>query len=490
MTKMQKTNKLPLIAALGVVLIGGAAAYRQHALALRQRVAAPPALGAPPPDAPPRVTAAVRAQEASLRAAITARPNALGPRWNLVAFYGQTGRQGKAAEQVDAIDRLNPPDAANRMALGNTRMLLHQYDRAEGDYRRVLARQPKSATAWRGLATALFQQRRYFEARQAAEQAVRLTPADAGGHLILASSALEYALQFPNSGSRGSDMALAQSEYKRVLQALPDNAHIYFEMGRAAFGLEDANGAAKDFSRSLQLDPQQDIYWEAAQAYIKKNDRVTAQKLAEEGLRRYPGDASLHDLRGQLLQTGTAPDADAQALAEFQKAVHIAPADAPFQSDLGTACVRTGDIANAQAAFEAAVRLDPNHSFPYQQLAGIYTRQGDPARASEAARLSKAMIFNSQQLEQIQSLLMVHPDSVPLHLILADRYRELHLTGPSRDEYLLVQRLDPANARARQGLAELAADRKRAVSPPLRSARSDPPAPRPASSAGRPTSGR
>ncbi len=487
---MQKTNKLPVIAALGVVVIGGALAYRQSVPTLRPRAPViAPVSTAPHPAAPPPIPTAVQAQEAPLRAAVTAHPDALGPRWGLVAFYGQTGQRDKAMEQVDAIERLNPKDAPNRMALGNTRMLLHQYGRAEEEYRRVIARQPKSATAWRGLATALFQQRRYFEARQAAQQAVSLTPADVGGHLILASATLEYALQFPNSGSRRSDLALARSEFKKVIQVLPDNAHVYYEMGRTAFGLDQADEAAKYFSRSLQIDPQQDIYWDAAQAYLKKSDRATAQKLVEEGLRRYPDDASLHDLRGTLLQTGTAPDADAQAQAEFQKAVQLRPDAAAFQSDLGTADVRVNDMTGAQAAFEAAVRLDPTRSFPYQQLAGIYTRQGDPRRASEAARLSKAVLFNNQQLEQVQSLLLVHPDSVPLHLILADRFRDLQLTGPARDEYLLVQRLDSGNARARLGLAALAADRRGATLPP-RFARSGPPPPSAAPSAGHPTSGR
>ena len=466
---MQKTYTLPLIATLGVLVIGGAATYRQHALTLRL----PPPTAAPTQSAPrlpsplPPLSAAVQAQEAPLRAAVAANPKGFAPRWGLVAYYGRTGQTAKAAGQVDAIDRMNPQDVPNRMALGNTRMLLHQPRRAESDYRRVIVRQPRSAPAWQGLATTLVQQRRYFEAKQAAQKAVALAPANAGGHLILASAALEYALQFPSSISRGADLTLAQSEYKRVLQVLPSNAHVYFEMGRAAYGLEDADASARDFSRSLQLDPQQDIYWEAARAYIKKNDRVTAQKLAEEGLRRYPSDSSLHDLLGTLLQTGTAPDADAQALAEFQKAALLAPSDASFQSHLGTAYLKTGNMAAAQTAFETALRLDSSRPFDLQQLAGIYTRQGDPARASRAARQAKGMIFNSQQMQQIQSLLVVHPDSIPLHLILADRYRDLGIAGPARDEYLLVQRLDPGNVRARVALTAPATPAKNgAKSPP------------------------
>ena len=459
---MQKTNKLPFIIALGLIIIVGAGAYRLHSLALSPRppiVAPAPSL---PTSLPPPVTAAALAQEETLRTAVAAHPNALDPHWALVAFYGQTGQAGKAAKELDTIDRLNPKDAANRMALGNTRMLLKQYASAEADYRQVIARTPKSDTAWRGLAAALYHQKHFFEAEQAARKAVALAPANIGGHLILASSALEYVLQFPNSGSRGNDLALAQSEFQHVVKVIPNNAHVYYELGRTAYGLEQADRAVKNFQRSLQIDPQQDIYWDVAQTYLKKSDRATAQKITEEGLSRFPNDAGLHDLRGTLLQTGTLPDADAQALTEFQKAVQIAPNSPSFQSHLGTAYVRTGNIPAAQTAFEAAVRLDPNRSFNYQQLAGIYTRQGDPHRASQAAQISKAMIFNSQQLEQLQALLAAHPENITLHLVLADRYRTLHLDGPARDEYMLVQQSMPRNARAQKGLAALAAEQPKA----------------------------
>lgn len=383
--QMQKTNHLPIIAALGVILLGGATAYRQHVLALRReaaRASVAPAVSQPvPASSPPPLSAAAQAQETALLAGVTAHPDSLPLRWNLVAFYGQTGQTQKAKAQLDDIDRRNPQDEADRMALGNTRLLLHENRAAEADYRRVIALRPQSAPAWRGLATVLFRRHRYFEARQAAQKAVNLDPKNTGGHLILASSALEYALQFPEAESRSSDFALAQSEYKRVINVVPNNAHLYYELGRASFGLEQANEAVQAFSRSLQLDPQQDIYWDAAQAYIKNNDRATAQKLMEEGLRRYPNDAYLHEIYGKTVQTSSAPDADARALGEFQKAVQIEPDNPSFQSDLGTAYLRTGSMTAAQTAFETAVRLDPNRPFDWQQLAGIYTRQGNPSHA-------------------------------------------------------------------------------------------------------------
>lgn len=452
-----KDAKLVWIIPLGLALLGGAGWYGQQ---ISRAPRPKPIATVAKPD-----LHTLDAQAAPLLAAVAAHPAALAPRWNLAAFYGNTGQTDKAAAQIDAIDRLHPKDVSSRLALGNTRMLLRQYDRAEQDYRRVLVKNPRQVTASQGLAAALYHQRRYFEAMQAARHAVNLAPKDAGGHLILASAALQYALQFPKASSHANELTLAQSEYRALLHTFPNNGDIFYHLGQAAVGLQQANEAVKNFQKALQLAPRAEIYRDAAKAYVQMGNHPTAQKVAEEGLARFPDDALLHDLRGEMLQTSAAPDADTQALAEFQKAARLQPGNAAYQSDLGTASLRTGNLPAAQAAFETAARLKPERVANYEQLAAIYTRQGDPKRASEAAQSAKAMLFNNQQLQQIQSLLVVHPDSVPLHLIMADRFRDLHLPNPARDEYLLVLRLDPQNARAKQGLAAMTT--KAATSPPL-----------------------
>lgn len=452
-----KSIKIVWILLLGLVLIGSAGWYRHQALRLPRR---PALLPAPVARLDSRT---LDAQAAPLLKAVAAAPRALEPRWNLVAFYGRTGQGDKAAEQVEAIDRLHPQDIGNQLALANTRMLLKQYARAEQEYRQALAHNPRLLAARQGLAAALFQQRRYFEAIGTAQQAVRLAPDNAGSHLILASSALQYALQFPNSALRSDEFSLARSEYRRLLQTLPNNADVHYHLGQADANLNRDDDAAKDFQKALQLAPREDIYRDAAKAYVQMGRRARAQEVAEEGLTRYPNDALLHDVRGQLFQTSAASDADAQALAEFQKAVQLEPGNGSFRSDLGTALLRSGNLPAAQAAFETAARLNPTRTFNYQQLAAIYTRQGNTQNASLMAKAAKDMFFNNDQLKQVESLTIAHPDSVPLHLILADRFRDLTMPDAARDEYLLVRRLDPKNARAKQGLAAPAA--KSPISP-------------------------
>jgi cytochrome c-type biogenesis protein CcmH/NrfG len=110
----------------------------------------------------------------------------------------------------------------------------------------------------------------------------------------------------------------------------------------------------------------------------------------------------------------------------------------------------------AQQAFTEAIRLNPNTPAPYQQLSSIYSRRGDKVMAAEMARLADGMLFNEQQQHRIERLSQENPKNVSLHLILAERYRNLGLVTMARSQYLLALRYDPRNARAKSGLQYLA----------------------------------
>ena len=116
-----------------------------------------------------------------------------------------------------------------------------------------------------------------------------------------------------------------------------------------------------------------------------------------------------------------------------------------FQRDLGGAFYRVGDMQAARVIFENVTRLDPQQAYPFQQLALIYTRLGQPKLAATAAKIATALTFNEQQLDQVQEILKKHPENINLHLILAKRYHELHMEGPARDEYIAILKLDPKN---------------------------------------------
>ena len=449
---MKSTKRLLSIAFLGLAAVVGATTYRGRVLTMRRQAAASVPLPAAPvvPD-----SQALSAQEASLRWAASAHPADHHARWELVNFYMQNGQSGKAAAQLDAITRQGSQSSAESLSLANVRLLLKQYPQAAAMYRKTIQRLPKNVEAWQGLATALFRQQRFLEAMRTARQAARLAPNDPGTHLVLASSALAYGMQFGNRLTHRDALVSAHTEFQNLTKILPDSADVYFQLGRVDIVLQHPDDAIPALSRSLELTPTPDGYQQLAVAEKDISDTAAALRSVEEGLAHFPDDAALHDLHGQLLQSDARPGAADQALAEFQEAIRLAPSDERFRERAGVALLRGGRLPEARAVFAEAVRLDPNQVFPYQQLAVIYTRLGDVSLARTAEKIANAMAFNGQQLRQIQALTLVHPQSVPLRLILADRYRDLKMTAAARDEYLLVQQLDPGNVRARKSLAAL-----------------------------------
>ncbi|MGB8170711.1 MAG: tetratricopeptide repeat protein [Chthoniobacteraceae bacterium] len=57
----------------------------------------------------------------------------------------------------------------------------------------------------------------------------------------------------------------------------------------------------------------------------------------------------------------------------------------------GVFCLRTGSDAEAIAAFEEAVRLDPTFTDAWENLAVLYEKTGDPKKALDAFKKAKTL---------------------------------------------------------------------------------------------------
>ena len=460
---MQKFNSMTALVFLGLVAIIGAAASRLY-VSPRKRQAevrtSAPQISAPQLPAPlPMDQTVLRSQEARLRAAAAAHPDDRGAHWALANLYMEAAQKPQAVAQLDIITRLGPSGPGETLALANLRLLLRQYPQAETMYR-VAARRPQDALqASQGLSTALYAQNRFWEAMQAAQRALQARPNDPGSRFLLASATLEYGAQFSNLTTQRRALAQARNGFQKLAAVPPDNAEVYDRLGKACLLLQDWNGAVAALRRALALSPQPETYARLAQAEKGVSDTAAAQDALEKGLARYPASADLHDLHGQMLQSGSqAGEQQAEAgqdLAEFQKAVALQPKNERYLEHEGAALVRAGRLPEARTTFEEAAQLDPTRPFPPQQLAVIWTRLGDAQKARQADQTAAALVFNAQQLHQVEFLSGVHPGSVPLRLILADRYLALGQRGAARDEYLQAERLDPGNAHVHQALATL-----------------------------------
>ena len=102
-----------------------------------------------------------------------------------------------------------------------------------------------------------------------------------------------------------------------------------------------------------------------ARALMAKADTSGALDEFLRYLQAVPNDVQAHEFAGRLYASlGKL----AESLPHFRKAVEIQPADATLQTNLGVALARAGDFQGAIAAFEAALKADPENKAAKQNL--------------------------------------------------------------------------------------------------------------------------
>lgn len=440
-------KKVLLISLSGLLVIG--AAYGVRAYLFRTKYALSIALDNPQ-------VKKLTAQAEALQAARDANPNDVNARWKLADFYQKINRPDMAAPELDAIIKLEPKNEDALIARANVQLFMRQAAEAEQTFRTVTELYPKKPAGWQGLASALFLEHRFFESMSAAKTATELEPTNPNNRFIMATAILQYANQFPDAPAYASYVERARIELERLLKVWPEPADIQFRLGSAYALLRDHKKAIENFELAHQAKPDRaEIVVEMAKSHIALGDRPVARKVVEEALSHKVQSADLYDLDGQLIQGSVEPDANMKALKAFETACKLAPKQPLFLERYGSACIRVNKLAEARKAFEDSAMMNPNRAFPFQQLAAIYTRQGEVEHAAIAAKQAQRMVHNDQQLRQIQLLAQQYPNDINLHLILAERYRDLNLRGPAWDKYILVQRLDPNNKKAREGLEAL-----------------------------------
>lgn len=423
--------------ALGAAAIVGAWTVRHTVLAHRRtRV---------PSTRDPKQAAAEQ-ELVLLRQAVVAAPTDSAARWALVEFYNRYGLLDRAGAQIVVLLKLNPKDERAHLALASALFAKRRFVMAEDSYRDVIDMDPKSLEAWQGLSAALIKERRYLEANVVGQHAFNLNSKNPTSHLLLATSALEYADQFPDPTAHAGELEFARKELEVLKNVLPNNPDIYYALGRTYKSLHNRQGAKANLEYAHALQPtREDIGRLLADVYQANNDRASAQKVLEELTSHPKASASTYDLLGQIYRVEVQVDSVQKALRAFKTAAELMPKSSVFQEHLGTAYYQTGDMKSARSTFENVTHLDPNRPYAFQQLALIYTRLGLPKLAAVAARIAREQTFNDQQLTQIQELAKKHPENVNLHLLLAKRYGDLHMAGPSRDEYIAILKLDPKN---------------------------------------------
>jgi tetratricopeptide (TPR) repeat protein len=202
---------------------------------------------------------------------------------------------------------------------------------------------------------------------------IELLTDDGGGEIpftaLSKSDQVNYgydATTFESSGDEKSgkgDWDGAISDYTKAIELDPQDAVAYRDRGDAKAKKEDWDGAIADYSVTVSLDPKDDLaYSDSGDAKAKKEDWDGAIADYSKAIEIDPKDAFYYSSRGDA--EDKKGDSDGTIL-DYTKAIELKPDADYFYVFRGVAKIEKGDYGGASEDFTQAIKLSPNNNEAY-----------------------------------------------------------------------------------------------------------------------------
>jgi tetratricopeptide (TPR) repeat protein len=172
---------------------------------------------------------------------------------------------------------------------------------------------------------------------------------------------------------------LAVREYRTVLELGPGRPGIHFRLGRTllkrsqqAHSTEDANEAAKEFERELELDPTNaNAAYELADMHRDSGEFEEATQLFEQALKYYPDFEDAHlGLAAALMAQQKMQD----ALPHLKKAIALNADNEVSWYRLSQVQMSLGNTADQQKAFAEFQHLRTQKSSQQEAARELFSR--------------------------------------------------------------------------------------------------------------------
>jgi tetratricopeptide (TPR) repeat protein len=199
-----------------------------------------------------------------------------------------------------------------------------------------------------------------------------------------------------------------QADYETALRLEPGSPWVNYLLGNHWRRFGDGRAAINYYQRALALDAQNPAFAaELANTYATLGDLTEAEHWFREAVRLTPQDANFWVFLARFYCDQNYHVAE-EGLPAARQAVGLAPNNAAAIDALGCALWLTGDLVNANKTIQRALTLDPNLASAHYHLGQLYLKQGQTAEAEAAFNNTMALdpsgFYGNQALQALAGL--------------------------------------------------------------------------------------
>jgi tetratricopeptide (TPR) repeat protein len=354
---------------------------------------------------------------------------------------------------VLTLGQAQSADVAAEFARATQAMREGKLDEAGAGFAAVVKRSPGFAEAYFNLGLLRQEQGRYEDAIPSFQKALTLQPGLHGANLFLGIA--EFRL---------NHLDKAGSAVQKETVASPRDANAWMWLGVVRLAQDRVEEAADALDRAAKLKPDdQDILYHRGRAHllVSKNSYARMFKI------------NTHSwlVRRVMAQADAEADRHADAIAEYEAAIKLAPTQPGLHEELGSEYRNANKIVEAEAAFRRELEIDPNNVLATYKLGAIEVEKGDGAKGKElieaAQREKPGLVHLDYNLGRAEMLLgnnaaaaihferAVKIDTDPqiteqAWYQLGTAYRRLHRTEEARNAMAKYQELKDEEAHKSQ----------------------------------------
>jgi tetratricopeptide (TPR) repeat protein len=220
-------------------------------------------------------------------------------------------------------------------------------------------------------------------------------------------------------------MAKAEELFKKSAAINPKDLNLQATLAEFYSGTGQAEKGIEAYKSLITANPgNSDLKKQLAALLMRQKDYGRATAIADELIKNK--DPYGRILRGQILITLKKPG---EAVKEFQEAVNTDRGSSQAHYLLGTACLLTQKIQQAETEWNETLKLDANYTPAYISLAQLKLNGGDA---------DSAMRFAQQGLR-------LNPNIGELHLILGDVWMSKRDFESAAKEFEMLVKHSPGN---------------------------------------------